>query len=389
MSSISIFTNQSKVDRNGDMVVFLRINHNGRFMVSTGLATSGELKGTTFPKNDKNRTPKKNRLDEILIVAERVLIANRTLSARQVKPLILKALNPTKGTAGQFLTDYIYRYAETKSGRTVDLYKQTAKRVSEFDRNATLDAIDIIWLKNFEKKCAKTMKVNTISIHLRNIRAVFNWAISEEKTSNYPFARFKIKQEATAKRSLSVEELRLLRDYPCEPFQEKYRDMFMLMFYLIGINAKDLLNLTHKNVVNGRIEYVRAKTKKRYSIKIEPEAAQIIERYRGKNHLLSILDKCGNELNWLHRMNDALKSIGKTYKNGCAPTGKALFPNLSSYWSRHTWGTLAAEIDTPIDTIAHALGHNIPELNVTSIYIRFNEKKVDEANRKVIDFVNS
>lgn len=358
-------------------------------MVGTGLTSSGELTGTMFPRNEKGRTAKKNRLDDIMATAEEVLITNAQLTAKQVKPLVVKAINPTKKIIGQLLTDYIYRFAELKTGRTVNLYKQTAKRVSEFDRNSTLENVDANWLRSFEKKCAKTMKVNTIGIHMRNIRAVFNWARDEGKTTNYPFVRYKIRQEATPKRSLSVEELRLLRDYPCEPFQEKYRDIFMLMFYLIGINAKDLLNLTHKNVVNGRIEYVRAKTKKRYSVKIEPEAMQIIDRYRGKNHLLSILDRCGNELNWLHRMNDALKSIGKTYKNGCAPTGKALFPDLSSYWSRHTWGTLAAEIDTPIDTIAHALGHKIPELNVTSIYIRFNEKKVDEANRKVIDFVNS
>ena len=389
MSSISVFTSKSKVDRNGNMTVYLRINHNGRFMVSTGLTASGEIKGTTFPKNDRNRGVKKNRLDEVIAAAESVLVANQSLTARQVKTLVLDAVNPTKGKAGQFLTDYINTYADMKSGRTVDLYKQTAKRVSEFDRNATLDTIDVVWLKNFEKKCARTMKVNTIGIHLRNIRATFNWAISEGKTGNYPFSKFRIRQEATSKRSLSVEELRILRDYPCKPYQRIYRDVFMLMFYLIGINAKDLLNLTQKNVVNGRIEYVRAKTKKRYSVKIEPEAAQIIERYKGKNHLLSILDRCGNELNWLHRMNDALKDIGKTWEPGKAKVGKSLFPNLSSYWSRHTWGTLAAEIDTPIDVIAHALGHRIPELDVTSIYIRFNEKKIDEANRKVIDFVNS
>ena len=389
MSSISIYTLDSKRDRNGEMIVFLRINHNGsRFAVSTGLTTSGELNGTMFPKSDKNRSVKKNRLDELMSATENVLIANANLTAKQVKPLVQKALNPTKKTAGQNLTEYIYRFAETKTGRTVNLYKQTAKRVSEFDKSAALESVDSKWLRDFEKKCAKTMKVNTIGIHLRNIRAVFNWAIDEGKTNNYPFARFKIKQEATPKRSLSVENIRTLKDFPCAPYQRQYRDIFMLMFYLIGINAKDLLNLTEKNLVNGRIEYVRAKTKKRYSVKVEPEAMQIIERYKGKKHLLSILDRCGNELNWLHRMNDALKDIGKTCKPGTKKEGEALFPNLSSYWSRHTWGTIAAELDIPIDVIAHALGHNIPELNVTSIYIRFNEKKVDEANRKVIDFVN-
>ena len=32
----------------------------------------------------------------------------------------------------------------------------------------------------------------------------------------------KIKKEETRKRALSVEQLRLLRDYPCEEFEKKY-----------------------------------------------------------------------------------------------------------------------------------------------------------------------
>lgn len=389
MKSISIYTKQSKRDKDGDIPVFLRINHNGeRFLVSTGLSTSEPITGTMFPKKDKNRNVKRNRLNEILAIAEGVMTENHDLSTKEIKRLILEGISPSK-KRNNSLVYYIERFSDTKNGRTVGLYKQTAKRIVEFGKDTSLENIDCNWLADFERKCAETMKVNTISIHLRNIRAVFNWAISEGKTSNYPFSKYRIKHEATAKRSLSVKELRILRDYKCEPFQEKYRDIFMLMFYLIGINSKDLLNLTRKNLKDDRIEYVRAKTKKLYSIKVEPEAMRIINKYKGVNHLINPLDKCGNELNWLHRMNNALKTIGKKYKNGCKPTGNALFPNISSYWSRHTWGTIAAEIDTPIDVIAHALGHNIPELNVTSIYIRFNEKKVDAANRKVIDFVNS
>ena len=233
------------------------------------------------------------------------------------------------------------------------------------------------------------MKQNSVAIHLRNIRAVINWAIEEGLTQNYPFKQFKVKYEKTRKRNLTIEQLRTLRDYPCEEFQKQYRDLFMLMFYLIGINTKDLLNLRHKDLVNGRIEYTRAKTGKHYSVKVEPEAMEIIKRYKGKNYLLTPLDRYKDHMNWLHHCNDALKTIGKTYKIGVKTSGNALFPDLSTYWSRHTWSTIAAELDTPIDVIAHALGHEIPGLDVTSIYIHFNEKKVDDANRKVIDLVNS
>ena len=88
-------------------------------------------------------------------------------------------------------------------------------------------------------------------------------------------------------------------------------------------------------------------------------------------------------------MGNSLKQIGETERKGLGgkKIRKPLFPDLSSYWSRHTWATIAAELDIPKETISAALGHNIGSA-VTSIYINFDYKKVDDANRKVIDYVN-
>lgn len=167
--------------------------------------------------------------------------------------------------------------------------------------------------------------------------------------------------------------------------------MFMLLFYLCGINAVDLFRLTE--IHNSRIEYRRAKTGRLYSIKVEPEAMEIIEKYRGKTYLLDVLDKYADYKNFLHRLDRNLKLIGsvKMVSSGKAsgPMKKeytGLFPKLSTYWARHTWATVAAELDIPKETIAAALGHEIGS-SVTSIYIDFNQKKIDAANRKILDFL--
>ena len=52
----------------------------------------------------------------------------------------------------------------------------------------------------------------------------------------------------------------------------------------------------------------------------------------------------------------------------------------------YPWTTIAAELDIPDATISMALGHSSGNL-VTNIYIRRNDKKVDDANRKVIDYL--
>ncbi len=278
---------------------------------------------------------------------------------------------------------------------TRSVYQGTLNKINEFNRQQPLlfSDVDKAWLKAFEHFMSGHLKTNTRSIHLRNLRAIFNDAISDGFVSQnlYPFRKFRIKQEQTQKRALTIDELILLRDFQCEPHQEKYRDLFMLIFYLIGINIKDLLYL--KEVKNGRIKYRRAKTGKLYDIEVLPEAMAIIDKYRGKDYLLYFVENYTNYRDFVHRLNENLQEIGPvdiqtTGKNHGKKTRFPLFPNLTTYYARHTWATIAASLDIPKETIGAALGHEIGS-KITSIYIDFDTEKIDEANRKVMEYIKA
>lgn len=226
---------------------------------------------------------------------------------------------------------------------------------------------------------------NARNVHLRNIRAVFNDAIDDEVTTCYPFRKFKIRPVATPKRSLSVEQLRKLFAWQVEDYAVKYLDMFKLTFFLIGINVVDLCKL--KVITQeGRVKFHRAKTGWLYNIKVELEAAQIIMRYWGRRQLLNMLDTYKSHKYYLKHLNFGLLHIGRVEvgKRG-AKSVKPLHPLLTTYWASHSWATIAASLDIPKETIAHALGHG--GNTVTDIYIDFDQRKVDEANRRVIDWV--
>lgn len=85
----------------------------------------------------------------------------------------------------------------------------------------------------------------------------------------------------------------------------------MLIFYLIGINLEDLLFLTKDNLMNGRIEYYRHKTGKLFSIKVEPEAQSILDKYKGDRYLLNIMDNRSNYTSFTTSIDRALKQIGE------------------------------------------------------------------------------
>ena len=61
-----------------------------------------------------------------------------------------------------------------------------------------------------------------------------------------------------------------------------------------------------------------------------------------------------------------------------------LFPDITTYWSRHTWATLAHKHGIQLDDISLALGHSFGS-KTTRGYVEFEQEKIDVANRKVID----
>ena len=162
--------------------------------------------------------------------------------------------------------------------------------------------------------------------------------------------------------------------------------MFCLMFMLCGINSVDLYGL--KEIARGgRVEYRRAKTHREYSVKVEPEARAIIDKYRGKKGLLCLADRWADYHNFTHQCNKALKRIGdvKLVGRGGKKMITPLWPELSTYWARHSWATIAYSIGISKDVIAQALGH--ADSTVTDIYIYKDPMLVDDANRRVLDWV--
>lgn len=399
MANERIILDKRRIKNDGKYPVKIYVRSRREILIPTQFSASeNNFDGGEFTKKEPNFRAKNAGLQKILssVINEMVVLESsgrlHSMDDKQLKIHLQSVLFPEKANKVESRTfvDYLDEFISTKGREgTRTCYNTTRNKILSFDPGCTFETMDKKWLDKFERWMSGSgMKVNAYAIHLRNIRAVFNYAIDNEYTSLYPFRKFRIKKEETRKRSLSVGQLRELIGFKCEPYQERYRDMFVLMFYLIGINAVDLFLAKPEDVVNGRLEYKRAKTGKLYSIKIEPEAMSILEKYKGKNYLLNIMDEYKDYKNFLHRMGIALKEIGSTERKGRGgkKIRKPLFPDISSYWSRHTWATIAAELDIPKETISEALGHSIGS-DVTSIYIRFDIKKVDEANRKVIDYV--
>ena len=142
------------------------------------------------------------------------------MTASEIKKAISSHTEPSADVKEQERTfqDYFEkRFIKLqKNKNTTELYRYTYRTVSGFTdvKKLTFSMIDKSFLKDFELHISKTCDINTRAIHFRNIRTIYNSAIDDEDAhlDKYPFRRFKIKTTPTIKRSLTLSELRRLKD---------------------------------------------------------------------------------------------------------------------------------------------------------------------------------
>lgn len=261
-----------------------------------------------------------------------------------------------------------------------ELVKYTIVTLKKFLKRNDLSfqEINFSFLSRFESfLIQKQLQTNSISIYLRNIRTIFNKAIDENiiGLEYYPFRRFKIKSERTIKRNLEIETIRTLKNANVKGRKAFARDMFLLSFYLIGINLVDLYYL--KEIYNHTVIYKRKKTGKNYIVFLLPQARKIIEQYPSTTNVLNVSEIYCNVENFRKAVNVGLKDLCKELKLNIKPT---------SYYARHSWATIASDLDIPKETISAALGHEIGS-KTTAIYIDYDMKKVDKANEMVCNAI--
>ena len=381
---------------NRDFKVFFAITFKyKRFYIYTGLQTTEKFSGMIFPKSDKSAKAKTARLASLYADVENYVLSHPNDTVEELKDHLKEVINGAKKSDTSSFVCYIRKIAETK-GRynTQRNYERVARAIEIYDKDCTFESVDKKWIVSYiDHERRKGRKDNGIQTDIQILKFVFNRAIEDEITDKFPFRGVSVKKEQTKKRCLSLEQLRAIRDFKLTGKKAMYRDCFMLSFYLIGINISDLLFLPKTALKNGRIIYKRNKTGKLYDIKVEPEAMEIIARHksRKKDRLLSFLEEGDATITntFANNLTRHLRTIGEKERHSYYVTAHPIEEGITSYWSRHTWATMASELDIPMEVIGRSLGHSLWDNSVTSTYIKYDTKKIDEANRKVIDYLNA
>lgn len=199
----------------------------------------------------------------------------------------------------------------------------------------------------------------------------------------HPFVNFRIAAAPVRELDLTLETFNAIR--AADPAERKLRvarDLFLLSFYLGGINLIDLLAIDFRG--KERVEYIRTKSRtttrgvNRISIALQPEAREIVARWmdRRTGRLeFGYKFTYRNFSRYLSRLLDALaRSLGLKEK-------------VVYYSARKSFAQYASEIGIPDGVIDYCLGHSDHSRGVLRYYTKVRQRQADLAIARVIDYV--
>jgi site-specific recombinase XerD len=322
------------------------------------------------------------------------------MTVKQIKDHITKRKSDKYIDVIEFTENFISGLEKLKKDNTAQWHRSMLSALKNFVKNPKLNVLDVdsAFLNRFEQymlkgdKTADPVRVpmtdGGVNNYMRSFRSIFNKMKDEyndEETgiiriAKNPWKIYKVKNPKRRQqgKNLTVDEMKKLVAYSSTNKSKQFaRDMFLLHFCAIGINTKDLYFMP--NPTGPRMEFDRFKTQRAYSIKIEPEMAEILKCYESDSRLVNIHIKYKDYRIYTRQIDVFLKKVAADLE---------IEKPISSNWARHTWATFARiNCKIPKDDVALCMGHEDADNKVTDDYITYDYSIIDRSNRKVLNLI--
>ena len=270
--------------------------------------------------------------------------------------------------------------------RTAETYAAALNKLRSFREEEDLKPSEITseLMDSFQNWLKKQhLSMNTISFHMRKLRAVYNKAVEHGLTIDvHPFRHVYTGIAKTTKRAITIHDLKRIKELQLDdPMLEYARDMFLFSFYTRGMAFVDMAYLRKSDVSGNVLTYRRKKTGQLLTIRWERSMQEITQRYPSKSgyYLLPIIHtQNGKERNQYRHVqtliNESLKTVGEMAN---------INHKLTMYVARHSWASIARQMGVPLNVISHGMGHSNEK--TTEIYLKSVDMTiVDEANRNIM-----
>jgi integrase/recombinase XerD len=225
-------------------------------------------------------------------------------------------------------------------------------------------------------KGSRAYSPTTVSINLRNLRAMFNEADAAreiDKRNTYPFGRYQGKYKIAAsrnpKKALNQEQLGafLYADVAPNSVQEKARDFWFFSYVASGMNPKDIAFLRYSDLSDTAITFYREKSKRTGRADAKPIIVtlngflgNIVKKYGNErvNENTFVFDVLNDEMT-AERKHKAVQNFTRFINQHCKRIAATvgIGDEISMNWARHSFTTSSIRNKQDMTFVQDALGH--------------------------------
>ena len=390
MANLFITIVPTKVLANGQHKIRIAVSHNWdtRYIPTSIVIDSlNEFKnGKIVKRSDKEllNAKLKRIYDTYYERCESIEYAD-SLTCTQLVKIITSPINGEQHRKFEdIVEEFLSQIDEDDREKTHKLYKLAAKHFIRFTGpGALMEHITPIRINNYLTHLRKSkLSPTLIKIYITLLKVIINYAIKmryvEYKVD--PFVTASIPSAKKRDTYITVEQLKIIRDMvPNQYNVSVVRDIFMLTYYLAGMNLVDMLAYDFRTNI---VDYIRIKTRntkdgdRLTSFAIPDEAKPLIKKYMNKNTGKLVFGKYKTYVscyNTLTRKMKVLKTVaGVTH-------------NLTLYSARKSFVQHGYDLGIPLSTLEYCIGQSMKEDRPIFNYVTIMRKHADKAIREILD----
>ncbi|EJX07619.1 tyrosine type site-specific recombinase [gut metagenome] len=297
-------------------------------------------------------------------------------------------ISGTAPTFNSVCDDYVDSLKAEGRQSYAELLERNGRYFSEFMKgDILLKDITPMTIDGYSRflKIRKGLSGTTISMMMSRTKTIVNRGAKMQlvKYDVHPYMYYKIKQVPPREVDLTIENFRRIMKYhPKTNEKVVAHSLFMLSFYLCGINMGDLLEVDFRH--KDSITFVRKKVanmmqgSRAVVLHIPEQARKIIGEFM--NPCTGRLD-FGYKFSYRNFYRFVTRALTKIQKE------LDLDQKLVYYSARKSFAQYASEIGIPDGVIDYCLGHSDHGRGVIRYYTKVKEQQAAVAVKRVIEYV--
>lgn len=390
MANFSLVIVPAKVMAGGKHKVRVMVSHNGqtRYILTDIIIDSvNEFKeGRVVKRPDKDiLNLRLKKIYDKYFDRYMELEFSNCLTCSQLVKLITDDGRDKCRTFEEVVDEYLSQIDIEDRGKTYKLYRLAANRFIQFvGTGAPLEHITPIRINNYINSLKKQRLSNTtINIYITLLKVILNYAQKMQHVNFKidPFITAKVPSAKKRDTFITVEQLKKVRDYEAKKHNMMVvHDIFMLTYYLAGMNLIDMLDYNFKN--SDEINYIRRKTRNTKDgdsmvcFTIPDEAKPLIAKYMDKKTGKLVFGKyktyvsCYNTLT--RKMKDLALEVGIRH-------------DFTLYSARKSFVQHGFDLGVPLSTLEYCIGQSMKEDRPIFNYVSIMKVHADKAIRIILD----